>query len=421
MDPVTDVLTFFVLVLEVATLTYTDRRIYGRWVTPFNLLAVPYLTVVIIIVTVGPLADLYPLQFASLWVWIVGLAVFWGCGSIPVYLAFGRNLHEPLTPLEGETFDKVRLYAVSMLCIAASAYGLVKSGVASGLTTLSSSEFRESYQSGWTAHARVLSYCLIMFLVGTKNYARAEGAILFGALFVFVALGTGKSWMIIPLFSGLTYQVVTQRMRLAARTALLTGALFFALFCAAYLIRFASDDLEAIGDFQVYEFLGRHFLTYLSAGVMALSERFALSGATIVSADWRVVFAPFVNLWSLLTGNPLIDGVTDYWISTGIESSSNVHTLFGTLYIHLGPAGGLLYVFGLSLAVNGVYAFAIVKRNCWILLAALFEMSLLAFGWFDNYSGNLMFIEVPAWALLLMAVARLKVKGTATGIANETT
>jgi hypothetical protein len=138
---------------------------------------------------------------------------------------------------------------------------------------------------------------------------------------------------------------------------------------------------------------------------MALSERYK-TGIVIPDAEWEVVFSPVLNIISLFTDGKIISGVTEYWIDTGLNTASNVHTIFGTLYIHLGFAGSIVYIIVLSSGLNLAYWYALKSKNCWLSIAVLFLVTLLSFGWFDNYSGNLASIEVPFWALMLCMASR---------------
>lgn len=74
-------LVFILLTFEIGILSRIDYRRFGTWITPFNVLAYPYATVVFLILVLGHGLDFVPLYAPSLFVWIAGLFLFWASGN----------------------------------------------------------------------------------------------------------------------------------------------------------------------------------------------------------------------------------------------------------------------------------------------------------------------------------------------------
>ena len=80
------------LIAEVLVLSWLDRRVFGTWFTPFNLLGYPYMVVAVSAFLFAPLLDFAPLYTPSIFIWIFGLFIFWLGGFILAWI-FGFDLN----------------------------------------------------------------------------------------------------------------------------------------------------------------------------------------------------------------------------------------------------------------------------------------------------------------------------------------
>ena len=316
-----------------------------------------------------------------------------------------KNIHRPISH---EDSNKTLIMIMAWFCIFASIYGFRVALSKTNITMLGTDEFFDIYARGWYAHARVFSYPLLIYYIGTTTRKNVLVHITIAALFLCIAILQVKSWLIIPLLAGLLYRVASGRLRVTPVKILIFVSINYFIFNLAYLISFTAVNPDSGANMDTYLYLLRHFFGYLFAGVLGLGEQFRV-GTNISGSEWSIIFAPFVNIYAVLSGRHIISQVTDYFVTigAGTDVMSNVHTFFGTLYLFLGPIAALIYTILYSFIINLFYVYALTKRNSWLLIAVLFMISLLGVGWFEFYSWNLTSIEVPFLTIILFYLSRL--------------
>src|SRR5437867_3450901 len=86
-----DYLIIITLIAEVLFLSRVDRKVFGTWLTPFNLLGYPYMVVAVTAFLFAPSFDFAPLYAPSVLIWIVGLFIFWVGGFFLGWGIFGLS------------------------------------------------------------------------------------------------------------------------------------------------------------------------------------------------------------------------------------------------------------------------------------------------------------------------------------------
>ncbi len=400
-----DILIVAILVIEVGVLTTLDRSRLGSWVTPFSVLAVPYvMTVATALVFAAPLG-FYRLYVPSLLVWVIGLAAYWLVG-LAVSLPFAgtvRRRNEERAPFRFEYASENIAIVVSAIIIPVVGLRLFFLIARSGLAFVATDEFARAYGTGITAHMMVLCYPLIVLLIGTLERRKVWQILVLLALFVLIFAYQVKAWVVVPVISGLLYRWLSGRLRLSVRGLLLFGSAMLVFFFASYLFGFGAANADMLSDPNTYLFLIRHFFNYLWAGVLAFGQLVKLQ----VHYDLPpgAVFAPLANLYRVVAGLPLItQGNPNFIQIEEAARASNVYTLFGTLLLYLGSIGALLYVVALAAAMNLLYVATIMLRNCWLAVWWVMLGAMLAMGWFDLYFWLLTPLEVSAYSFLLSMI-----------------
>jgi hypothetical protein len=171
---------------------------------------------------------------------------------------------------------------------------------------------------------------------------------------------------------------------------------------------FTSDDPLNV---EIYTYLGRHYLYYLSAGVLAFGEALR-SGIADVGGGWQAIFAPFINLyhavfggWLLAPGSALEKGMMTDLTSTD-PTGTNVYTMIGTLHLYLGPLGASVYLFAVGLLGYGFLILTRKQNSIWITASYCLVASQLALGFFELYFWTLTVYEITVMGILLAIVTK---------------
>jgi len=391
----------FVLLGEVVVLTRIDHRRLGTWITPFSLLAVPYVGVVALAYCFAPALGFLPLVVESVWVWVGGLFLFW-IGAGPVTLLFGKVIRDRAAePLRHEEEMRKPALVLAWLAILVVGYALRSSLGSLGWQLLGSDEFGGAYGYGLAGHVSCFSMGLAVYLIGTGDRtSRLKWATVFVLTVLYLAYPT-KAWVIIPILAGLLYRASSGRGGLSLRRAALTPLLVYVLFVVAYMVALGVNDARVVLDPEIHGFLATHFLSYLFAGVLAFGNVMQV-GLDRFVAEPTVIVAPLHNLLAVLLNGPIVGNVTqNFSVISQAGAESNVNTYFGTIVINLGWALGVVYVVLAGAAFSGLFALSRITRNCWVTVSWVFTGALLSLGWFDFYFATLQSLELPVYFLIM--------------------
>jgi oligosaccharide repeat unit polymerase len=415
-------LILILLVIEVAVLSRLDRRLFGTWVTPFNVLAFPYTAVVLLAYFLAPLLDFVPPYMPSVLIWVVGLSLIWAAG---VFLGWGlldfRDTAQSRDVPPTETFydsQAIRLATIlAWIAIPVALYGTFSLVMeAGGWDQFGTEDFRGSYSYGVHAHAEVVAVLLSILLIGT--YRRGRRWVLFtvGSLLLCVIASRTKGHIMEVVAGGLLLRVMRGTSHVSVKKIGLLAAITYVLFNVAYVLGMLAVSPENAFNVETYAILSRHYFFYLFAGPLALGQAIK-SGVTDVGGDWTAIFAPLINLYrALLHSGSLVEAGSSRakGMTTGLVSHNevgvNVYTFFGTPYLYLGLLGAGLYIIVVGLLCYGLMIIAKRRRNVWLTAAYCFVAAQLSLGFFDLYFWQSMTCEIVVFGVVLSFGTRLWVR-----------
>lgn len=399
-----DYLILVTLVSEVAIFTKIERIIYGTWVTPFFLLAAPYTIVALAAFFFVSTLGFEPLYTESVIIWIAGLFLFFLCGLI-IALPLNKTIRIKTKGNRGFRYEKESEHlglVLAWIAILVMSFALLASLRSLGWQQIGTDDFAESYGSSWHGHVRNFSMGVAIFLIGTAKRRDIFKIITVFIMFGLYILYPVKSWVYIPMIAGFIYRFASDRAKpsIAKFVVFIFMGLFF--FHISYLIKFGVANAKSLFDFEVYEFITRHFVQYLFSGVLTLGK-VVEDGLLIFHGDPQKVFSPFLNLYSFVFGAKLTNPIETEFItiSTYYDFSANVHTFFGNLLINLNFIPAIVYLICFSLIIYGLFVITTITKNCWLEVVWVFSGALLSLGWFNSYFIHLPAIEVPAYFILV--------------------
>lgn len=407
------------LILEVLILSWLDRRIFGTWLTPFNLLGYPYLMVAVSAFLFAPLLGFVSVYTPSVLIWIVGLFFFWGVG-----LVFGLlfdfqtgNQSAGFTskmsfPEDSATRLAVKVAWVIMPLMVFNFYKAM--AAAGGWSGIGSLDFKQAYSQGISSHAVVLAFPLVVLLVGTYRKGRKLQLVTIGALLLFLLASQVKGTLLAPLVGGMVFRAARGHLNLSVKKLLAAVAITYLLFNAVYLLGLSFADPSILTDSEIYQELARHYLYYLWSGVLALSEAIR-TGVGSVGGSWYEIFSPFINLYrQMFNAGQLVSVGSPHELGMNIDltfadfQGANVYTMLGTLYLYLGPFPTLIYILGVAAIFYSCFLLVCrSKDNPWFLTLYCVMVSWLVFGFFEYYFWHLTFVEIPVYMLIFAAVSSL--------------
>lgn len=383
-----------------ALMAAADHATFRTWLTPVTILGGPYMGLAVIAFLIGPSLGFVPLYTPSVLLWTGLVAIFWIPGRL-LSGAAGTWKSAPGEWSAQEEHIQRLVLTFGLLTIPISLYAAWAAGAASGgLADYRDTEYQKISNGGFAGHVLTLAIPVIIYLIGTTSKRRALNGIVGGAILLSMFLRPSKGWIILTIISVVFYRVITRRMKVRVRLILGVVVALFSVFSVAYLINFSATDPSLAFDPDTYTFLWRHILDYSFSGVMGFSEVLR-EGAHCLNKPAEV-FAPFMNIYSLLSGgqlaNPIEEGETVIRVTEGW--GTNVYTLFGTTLRAVGYFQTVLYTMGLGIISYAV--FLIGRRAAvWPLILWCFWAAALSCAWFDTYFATLPLLEIPGYCLTL--------------------
>ena len=416
-----DFLPVLILYLEVVLLAFAERKLWNTWFTPLNCLSVPYAVVLAVCLYVNGNMGFVPFYYPSVWVWVVGLAVFFVPSCILGWIQRRRTSRgcEPATAKEFTVSPSTRrileyitwgIFALFIFWFFHLAF--VKKLLPGG----------ENFAQEWAGHGffghlfTVLMGLNIFWLFAADRNHKRYWLYVFG-FFGVALLYLAKCWFLIPLAAGLLLRLLTGKTKFSIKIILIsvfTGLAFF--FATYWMLLFVAVADKDIPDSQIQQssyktevntFISYHALAYVTSGVYGLSEDLAQN--TLEYRDPAMIYTPFVNICKVFGDKNYVSGINDQYIqiTSQYHARSNVRTFFGSLYVYLGTWHAMVYALVFSGLIYLLFTFAWKRRHTFALVLVGWIMGCLLMGWFDLYTISLNFISLPGFLAVIFGICLL--------------
>ena len=389
--------------IEVGVLFYLEKKAWNTLYTPLNFLMLPYVVILLLTVAVAGKWGIVDFYYPSIIYWNVGLLLF----AIPsLALGFtmqknGRTVYRPIDERNGMSHVIVILTVV--MCLAFM-YRL-RQTLGSSSASLGSDEFGMDFDGhGLWAHLSKFILPLLILCIYYVDRTR-RWLWIFILLLVFITfLHQVKGWVIIPCVAGLAMRLYSGKTRLSLKLVLfvLLGAV--SVFFISYIFSLVVGGEASMGG-MIMELIMRIFVHYVTSGTLGFSMD--LAAGMPDHGDMQVLFAQFVNIINLLTGNnEIISQVNRLYVYTGLNLT-NVRTMFGTIAVYTDPAQFAFVTLLLSSTLYLLRIIAVRFDNVFVNVIYFYQCALLAMGWFEYYFFHLDAIEVPVMTLIVMTIVMI--------------
>lgn len=404
MGNITDIVILIFFLFEVFILVKLEKVLWGTYYTPLNFLMLPYTAVLLINISLPPSLGFVSFYYPSILVWAVGLIIFFLPSLLFGVVYLRTKTSNPIViqaPAQLKT-----LYFFGVLFLLASLYYLfTKSQVSEDL--IGSDEFASAtLVGGFWGHVReaLLSILILSIFLFQKRQI-IWYLLIIGILLISIVYQV-KSWILIPIVAGLVMRLLTGKSKFRIKTVLYVVIGGVAMFFLSYylILVFAVEDGEFNTD--MLEMIYKHFIFYLTSGTSSLGVD--LQQGILENPNPKSIFAPFLNILSLVDGRELVSPINPVFLYIG-WTAANVRTFFGTLYINLGLIGSIFYVFSLSSLLYTVLLWLKTKPNLWILSFYGLMNAFLFMGWFEFYFFHLSIIEIPFFLLIFSALMYIRI------------
>lgn len=396
-------LILLTLLIEVGVLLYLEVKAWHTLYTPLNFLMLPYVFILLLTVSVSGKWGIVDFYYPSIVYWNAGLLLF----AIPSY-AMGFVLQKHNKPVgrpidDGEGMPDIVVVLSVIMCLAF-LYRL-KQTLGSSSATFGTDEFGMDYDGhGLWAHLSKFNLPLLILCIYYADRRKWWLWIIIITLVFITFIHQVKGWVIIPCVTGLAMRLYSGKTHLTAKFLFFLAIGAVAVFLVSYILSLVVGGNAMLGG-AILEFILRHFVHYLTSGVLGFSMDLAAGMPDKGNMD--VLFAQFVNLTNVLTGNDeIISQVNGVFFHTGLNNT-NVRTMFGTIAVYTNPGQFIFVTLLLSTVIYSLKVLSIRFGNIYLNIIYFFECAMLCMGWFEYYFFHLDVIEVPVMTLIVMTIVLL--------------
>lgn len=402
----------FLFILEVFILVVLEKRQWGSWITPLNVLALPYLIAVLTIILyrefVPGIVEFY---YPSLLIWMFGLLLFEFPSAIYAKCLQTEFKQKTFSISVARKDDSYKLLRnIAYVCIGISLLKI--SSLSANLDAFGTDDFSEQYQSaGIFNHLSVLLGCIFSFAI-YKFDSKHKSAlvIIIGALFGMYAVGT-KSWIIAPVLMGYYARLLTGKTTLSVRTTIfpvliVIGIFFFSYYLTLILI----TEKEMSDEFLMY--IINHFVNYFCSGALTLGLDCNLGFSEPQMTE--ALFGPIYNIYNAIMRYDYVQVINPVFLDMGSLGTSNVRTFFGTIIAY--SKDPILFICMSLIFSSYIYYIYFISRksqSLFLLLANTANLVFLTFGFFEFYWLNLSCYEIPFICLFMHYFLYIKNKNYA--------
>ncbi len=396
MNQFDNILILSSFLVEVVVLFLCEKKLWRTLITPLNCLMIPYTIVLLITISLPESLGFADFYYPSILIWSVGLIVFFIPSFLLALWSHKKNIDFDYQVNEPALTKPLVIFSILLLIFFAFRFFFMQRTTQD---SIGSKEFAGNF-STYGVFGHILISLLALEILWIFMYSKGKRIYLFilAGIIIITVLNQVKSWMLIPILSGLLMRILTNRTRLKAIIIIpiiIGGFAFFYL--SYYLTLVIAGDSEMNSDLT--EWISLHFLHYLTSGLNGLSVD-AQQGFWETS-DPSMIFSPFINIVHLITGNPMVYPVNPFYLDSGVNAT-NVRTFFGTIYLYLPIFFSWIYVFLISSLLYLFRMLSLFTKNICFAMLDIWFCTLLCMGWFDFYFQTFNSIEVPLWILLLL-------------------
>ena len=417
-----NIFLLLVLISEAVLLFLLEKKMWRTGCTPLNFLMLPYVAVLGVTLLLSGHLGLDEFYYPSLIPWIIGLPLF----AIPGWLFFWAERRFAAGNIKGDPWEitacgisqngnldyprkAYRFEIILAVAILITLSVRLIIFLAQGYGMIGNEAFGKLFAGkGWAGHLLLVSTALLMLLLFDNRRWLTWMIVAFILFFLFVY--QVKSWIILPLLAVFFALWITQRIRLNLRRVFYVGAGVTVVFFASYLLIYLAGNRffpEATSLGAQLKAISGLFVHYLTSGTLGLSTD--MQQGILEEPSLQHIFTPFYNFWYTVTGQPMVAGINEEFLYTGI-ARTNVRGFFGTLFVFTRPTGFALccLLFGTGCQLFFRW-FRRYQNTCSTLLYA-WTCTVLFMGWFDflPYLSNV--FEIPFWILAITSVQRFFIK-----------
>jgi oligosaccharide repeat unit polymerase len=406
---------FLILISIFYIIIQLEKRLFPSRITPFLCLSLPFIVVTLLAKILSPILKFVSLNIDTVFILTIYLIIFWIGGLFAwksfSFLKLKKIAHDNIK------YEKIYEKRILVWSVLLSLFLIYSANMImrnyGNIMAVDPDVFAQDFGKGIYGWVRILCVIFMIYIIGTVKLNKKITIIALIITIIPFILYQVKGILLIPLVAGIIYRIVLKKDKITVYRLSQLAIIFIFFFLLTYMVPYiiaGRYDLIFNKYFIFYQL--RHIFKNLFSGILAFSEAIRLN-LSIPENEKYTVFAPIYNVLRRFIGGERMYNLTQYFVTIDLlnqSSGSNVHTVFGTLYLFIGPIFTGITSFIMGFVGYLFYRLANSLNNFWLTINYSFYCSILFFGWFDYYF-RLAFPFICIFLMIVLAIyTELKVK-----------
>jgi len=362
-----------------------EKNIFKKTLTPSVLLMIPFFVALFVNLAFSYSLGYRVVNIKTVLFIIVNIFIFFLIGQVMNFIFTKGNIIKlNYVCIENHTNLYKICLIIALLSIALSSLNLIKFLLASGFSRISSKEFADIYGTGIVAHIRLISYFTFFYFIYDWMVTKRKKSILISIILFGLILIYQVKYQLIWLLLGAIYLLYLEgKINITIKKALIIILGLFGIFSGVYIISIGSRiGFKNVLSHSFFNFLLDHFYFYLTSSIQGLDV--LLHNQTLITYDIRYFFMIPFNIWAKLSGQDYVNIIHD-WVNISYDRSTNVYTMFGSIYMNLGYMGTLLGTVLISSFSHILYLVSKKSSNIYLKIMNALNMAIITTSFFGFY------------------------------------
>jgi len=271
------------------------------------------------------------------------------------------------------------------------------------ITMLLQDEFEDEYGGSGGFYSRVfLMICSAYYL----GYVNKWYGYLFGLLCLIPSLVVNtKGVIFIPILSAFFIKTYLHELSNTKQKIIVVGIIGIVIFFGSYMWQFYTWGENPLENKDRWQEIFDKLVGYLISGVQEFNLNIVSPLDDVFKQSVNITITPFNNLLAKFGFGESISSINEIsrpiGLNTSVDSSPNVNSYIGTLYLFNGFGGAcFLHLFWISITVI-IKKIAIQTNNPFIITCYCLLLSGYALGWFDFYFMQTFWIYLIIFCFIL--------------------
>ncbi len=395
------------LVLLISTIVITiEYSIYKRMLTPTVVLIIPFAMSLLSNLCISPFLDSNIINYKTSLFVLSNIIIFFTVGQV---CSFIQRRGDKVKLEYNFALNHRALYKIcfilALTSIAVNSFKLITILLEIGFDQITSHRFELAYSYGLPAHLRLISYFTIFYFMYDAFKVKRKSSLIISILLILLIFITQVKFTLIWIILGITYLLVLEKfMKLKIKNVIFIILVLFVAFGAVYAVSIGSIiGFANVFTFDFFQFLTEHFYFYFTSPLLGLDV--LLSNESLELYDIKYFFAVPYNIFANFAGIDFVDIIHEH-VNISLERSTNVFTIFGSIYMNLGYLGVILIGSLISIYSHVLYNLSRVSKNVFIKILNVINLAMLTTGFF-GYDYNKLFVyEVSIMILIMFFLSR---------------